>query len=248
MQSNFEKERIRKEDREKKANLRALLNEEEKEAIREKDRLRKAAKRAAKRAALKQSQETSGKTISQNPHPKKSFHASNSVYLKNEREHNRVYKEQKRKGQTQGEAEYERIENLLIKRKSRAARSQTEKELDKQKARDGMKFERILPFKKRRPKGQREEYMWWQFWKKSYDNKELIRKKLPKYAEKFEEWEAKCQNPYEEDGEKEATRVGMTAREKIDEKNRKDKLERKNAKEEPINIKTEIISYMGRGG
>ena len=72
-----------------------------------------------------------------------------------------MYKEQKRKGQTQGEAEYERIENLLIKRKSWAARSQTEKELDKQKARDGMKFERILPFKKRRPKGQREEYMWW---------------------------------------------------------------------------------------
>ena len=27
--------------------------------------------------------------------------------------------------------------------------------------------------------------------------KELIRKKLPKYAEKFEEWESKFQNPYE---------------------------------------------------
>ena len=89
-----------------------------------------------------------------------------------------------------------------------------------------MQLQKILPFKKRRPYGQREEYMWWQFWKKSFDNKELLRKKLPDYAKKFEQWETKSENPFIVDEKEEERRLSMTAREKLDEKNRKRKLER----------------------
>ena len=199
MQTKFEKERIKEQDRENKANRRALMTDEEKEKMREKDRLRK----AAKRAALKQSKDMSQESVPVRPLPRETSRIPNPVYIKNEREHNRVYKERKREGQTKGEAEFERIENLLIKRKSRAARSKTQIDVDKQKAREGMQFVRILPFKKRRPKGQREEYMWWQFWKKSFENKELVRRKLPIYAGKFEEWEAKFQNPYENEEKEE---------------------------------------------
>ena len=41
MQTKFEKERIKEQDRENKANRRALMTDEEKEKMREKDRLRK---------------------------------------------------------------------------------------------------------------------------------------------------------------------------------------------------------------
>ena len=98
---NHDKKIIREKDRADKAKKPAMMTEEEKQKMREKDRIRK----ASKYVSLKK-----GKTPS-NP------------YVKNEREHNRKYKELKRQRQTEGEAEFERIDNLLIKRRSRAARS-----------------------------------------------------------------------------------------------------------------------------
>ena len=95
-----------------------------------------------------------------------------------------------------------------------------------------MKFARILPFKQRRPKGQREEYMWWKFWQKGIENKELLRKKLPQYAEKFEQWETKSQNPYADEEKEEERQSTMTWKEKRDELNRKRKLEREKVLEE----------------
>ena len=204
MITNFDKQQIREKDRVEKARKRAMMTEEEKERVREKDRIRK----ASKYVSLKK-----GKNPS-------------IPYVKNEREHNRKYKEMKRQRQTEGEAEFERIDNLLIKRRTRAARSEEEKEADKKRAQEDMQLQKILPFKKRRPYGQREEYMWWQFWKKSFDNKELLRKKLPDFAKKFEEWDAKSENPFIVEEKEEERRLSMTAREKLDEKNRKRKLER----------------------
>ena len=68
--------------------------------------------------------------------------------------------------------------------------------------------------------------MWWQFWKKGLENKELLRKKLPVFAKRFEEWEAKSENPLEIEEKEEEKKASMTIREKLDEKNRKSKLER----------------------
>ena len=89
-----------------------------------------------------------------------------------------------------------------------------------------MKFEKILPWKQRRPKGQREEYIWWKFWQKGLENKELLREKISKYAEKFEKWEAKSQNPYAVQEKEEERQSAMTWKEKRGEQNRKHKLER----------------------
>ena len=218
MQSKHEKERTKEQDRENKAKRRALMSDEEREKVREKDRLQK----AAKRAAMKKSEEKV---------PRQTYRTPNPIYIKNEREHNRMYKEKKRKGQSEGEAEFERIDNLLIKRKSRAKRSAEEKEKDKKEAREGMKYVKIIPFKKRHPKGQREEYMWWQFWKKSFENKEIMRKRLPIYAEKFEGWERRSQNPYDKEEKEEERQLAMTSMEKRDEKNRKCRLQRENVLE-----------------
>ena len=134
MITNHDKKMIREKDRADKAKKRAMMTEEEKQKMREKDRIRK----ASKYVSLKK-----GKTPS-------------VPYIKNEKEHNRKYKELKRQRQTEGEAEFERIDNLLIKRRSRAARSEEDKEADKKRAREDMQLEKIVPFKKRRPYGQRE--------------------------------------------------------------------------------------------
>ena len=67
---------------------------------------------------------------------------------KGNREQQNVQGEEEQ-GQSEEEAEFERIHNLIIKRKSRARRSKEEKERDKEEAREGMRYERILPFKKR---------------------------------------------------------------------------------------------------
>ena len=204
MQTNFDKKCIQEKDRADKARKRAMMTEDEKQQMREKDKLRKAAKRVLT----------------------KKEKISNAEFCKRERENNRVYQEKRRKGQSEGEAEYERISNILIKRQSRAKRSAEEKERDKKEAREGMKYVKILPFKKRQPKGQREEYMWWQFWKKSFENKEIIKKRLPKYAEKFDGWERKSQNPYEKEEKEVERQLAMTTMEKRDEKNRKCRLQR----------------------
>ena len=185
------------------------MTEEEKERVREKDRLRK----AAKTVAVKEKK------------PSK-------YCCERERENNRKYKEKKRQGQSEGEAELERIENLLIKRKTRAGRSKEQIERDKVEAREGMKFEKILPFKKRRPFGRQEEYLWWKFWQKSFENKELLRKKHPEFAERFEEWEAKSKNPYAAQEEEEEYQSSMTDQEKLAEKNQKRKIERQRILEE----------------
>ena len=62
--------------------------------MREKYRLRKAAKRIST----------------------KKDKISNAEFCKRERENNRMYKEKRRQGQSEGEAEFERIDNLLIKK------------------------------------------------------------------------------------------------------------------------------------
>ena len=42
-----------------------------------------------------------------------------------------------------------------------------------------------MKFKVRRTKGESEEYLWWKFWNKGDNNKEIILKKLPQLATKF---------------------------------------------------------------
>ena len=94
-------------DKERKAKKRAALTEKEKSRQREKDRLRKAAKKTPAPANWR----TLPRKGKKHPVP----------YTEPER--NRMYQEKRRLGRT----EFERIENLLIKRNTRANRSEEEK-------------------------------------------------------------------------------------------------------------------------
>lgn len=175
--SKEEREKNLDKDIERKAKKLATMTQEQRDEMREKDRLRKAAKRAKERSQ-------SEPTLKQ--------------YNDNTREVNRRCQEKKRANQSEAEKEYERIENLLIKRRSRSARTKEEVESDNFKAKQGMEYERLIPFNGRRRYKCREEFHWWQYWKKGEKNKEILRKKLPEYAEKFTNWDSKKENPYAE--------------------------------------------------
>ena len=56
-------------------------------------------------------------------------------------------------------------------------------------------MERLIPFKARRRYKCREEYLWWRYWNNGEEYRELLRKKLPDFAERFTEWDLKKQNP-----------------------------------------------------
>ena len=175
--SKEELEKNRAKDNERKAKKLATMTQEQRDEMREKDRLRQAAKRAKERSKSE-------------PTPKQ--------YNDNTREVNRRCQEKKRANQSEAEKEYERIENLLIKRRSRSARTKEEVESENLKAKEGMRYERLIPFKGRRRYKCREEFHWWQYWKIGAENKDILRKKLPEYAERFTEWDSKKENPYAE--------------------------------------------------
>ena len=90
---------------------------------------------------------------------------------------------------------------MLIKRNSRAKRSTEKKEEDKTKANKGMRMIKdqghVMKFKVRRSKGEGEEYLWWKFWNKGDSNKEILTKKLPEFAAKFQDWDQDGKGPYD---------------------------------------------------
>ena len=175
--SKEEREKNLAKDVERKAKKLAALTQEQRDEMREKDRLRKAEKRAKERSKSA-------------PAPK--------TYNDNTREVNRRCQEKRRANQSEGEKEYERVENLLTKRRSRSARTKEEIESDNVKAKQGMDYVKIIPFKARGLTKCTEDFLWWQYWKKGEENKEILRRKLPDYAEIFTDWDSKKENPYEE--------------------------------------------------
>ena len=122
--SEDKKKVVREADKERKANKRASMTEEEKKAVKEKDRLRK---------ALKNSQ-VDGRSLPR----ERPWLDDRPVY--DEAAANREYKRRVKKSMTEEEHEFQRIQNLLIKRNSRAKRTSERKEEDKAKAVEGMRI------------------------------------------------------------------------------------------------------------
>ena len=150
--SEDRKKLLREADRERKAMKRASMTEEERNAVKEKDRLRKAKKKTS---------EVDGRTLPRD----RPWLDNRPVY--DEVVANREYKRRMKQSQTEEENEFQRIQNLLIQRTSRAKRTTERKEEDKAKANEGMKKIKekghIMKFKVRRTKGEGEEYLWWKF-------------------------------------------------------------------------------------
>ena len=115
-----EKRRLMREaDKERKAKKRASMTEEEKSAMKERDRLRK---------AMKKTIQVDGRTL-----PRERTCIDNRpVYDKAAA--NREYKRKVKESMTDVEHEFMKIQNLLIKRKSRAKRTMEKKEEDKARA------------------------------------------------------------------------------------------------------------------
>lgn len=180
-----EKRRLMREaDKERKAKKRASMTEEEKNAVKEKDRLRK---------AMKKTSQVDGRTLPR----ERPWLDNRPVY--DEAAANREYKRRVKESMTEEEQEFQKIQNLLIKRKSRAKRTSERKEEDKARAKEGMKIIKekgnIMKFKARRTKGDGEEDLWWKFWKKGNENREILLNKLPEIAAKFQEWETAGKGP-----------------------------------------------------
>ena len=203
------------------AKRRASMTEEEKARQREKDRLRK----SAKKVPAPENWRTLPRKWKKPPTP----------YT--EPEKNRLYQENRRLRRSEAEAEYERIEKLLMMRNARAKRSDEERIEQNETAKNDMQLEPILPFESRRKsKGHKEEYLWWKFWKQGDEYKAILRTKLPEFGAKFDMWDSGSQNPYKIDEEKEEEWNGMSHCEQRYERN---KLRRKLIKEklnQPIDM------------
>lgn len=219
--SEEERNKLRERDRENRARQRKAMSDEQREQMREKDRLSKAQKKSEsklehylekwqihvehKHLVNWQSQFDKIQWSYWEKQPllntkdrSKSEPRKTPKWVLTEKEDQRKYRRDKRGKLSEAEKEYERIENLLIKRRSRSARTEAEVKSDNFKAMEGMQLERLIPFKGRRRYKCREEYLWWQYWKKGEEFKVILREKLPDFAERFTEWDSKKENPYAE--------------------------------------------------
>ena len=199
--SKDDKERIKANDRARKAREAAEMTEEEKAERREKDRERKARKRAEKfdmsdeveamereldrrRKADERTREREQKGLVKNAHL--------TGYLKNERERNCQYKIKMRKGRSQEQVEYDKIKDLIRKREVRISRTKEEQNKDKEKAKEGMRQGRYYGYlgdemKRSKSKFKSIDRLWRCFWDSSDAAKELLKKKEIEIAEKLEE-------------------------------------------------------------
>ena len=199
--SKDDKERIKANDRARKAREAAKMTEEEKAERREKDRERKARKRAEKfdmsdeveamereldrrRKADERAREREQKGLVKNAHL--------TGYLKNERERNCQYKIKMRKGRSQEQVEYDKIKDLIRKREVCISRTKEEQNKDKEKAKEGMRQGRYYGYlgdemKRSKSKFKSIDRLWRCFWDSSDAAKELLKKKEIEIAEKLEE-------------------------------------------------------------
>ena len=141
------------------------MSQEKKDAIKEKDRLRKR-KKVIEKKALTRNQE---------------------------RDNDVLYRRRVRAGMTAAEIEYEQAYNLLKQRKARQERDGKAHLLDNLKAKKGMRdlkeIGRVFAFMKRGKKEKDEEVLWWNFWSKGKQYKDVLTKKQPDIAAKMIEKE-----------------------------------------------------------
>ena len=141
------------------------MSEEKKDVIREKDKLQKR-KRAVAKKAFSRAQE---------------------------RENDMLYRRRVRAGMTAAEIEYEQVYNLLKQRKSRQSRDGKAHLLDNLKAKKGMRdlkeIGRVFAFMERGKREKDEEVLWWNFWIKGKQFKDILTNKQPEIAAKMLEKE-----------------------------------------------------------
>ena len=141
------------------------MSKEKKDVIKEKDRLRKR-KRVLEKKALTRNQE---------------------------RDNDVLYRRRVRASMTPAEIEYEQAYNLLKQRKSRQERDGKKHMLDNLKAKKGMRdlkeIGRVFAFMARGKREKDEDVIWWNFWNKGRQFKNVLTKKQPEIVTKMIEKE-----------------------------------------------------------
>ena len=152
------------------------MSPEEKDALKEKDKLRK------RKKALEKKINSPNEEI-----PKKVFSRSK------ERENDKLHRRRVRNGMTVAEIEYDQIYNRLRLRHSRQLRDGKAHLLDNLKAKKGMRdmkeIGRVFAFMERGKREKDEEVLWWIFWNKGKQFKDIVSKKNPEIAAKMIEKE-----------------------------------------------------------
>ena len=173
--SKEDRERVKANDRDRKARKEREMSEEERAARREKDKQRKALRRA-------QVREKQGK--------EKDSHLTG--YGWEEKEHNRQYKIRIRKARTQEEVKYDNIKALIREREFRKSRTKEDHNKDKEKAQEGMRQGRYYGYlgdrmERSKTKFKDVDRLWRCFWDSSDAAKQLLKERELEIAEKLEE-------------------------------------------------------------
>ena len=177
-----DRERIKAIDKEKKSQSRAQLTEEEKEEIKKRDRERKAKLRMER----KQQKEFEKRKKSEEDRDRQ---------IEKEMERARNSETKQRANRSEEEAEFHRIQQLLLMRTLREARNGKEHLLDNLKAKKGMReFHqngRVKDLEERSFRDIDEETIWYKFWRIGPRFRSVLQVKKPELAKKLEERQEK---------------------------------------------------------
>ena len=152
-----EKELARQKNKERMAEKRANMDNDEKEEAREKDRLRK---------------------------KKESNKVKEQICLENERELRKEYKIRMRKSRSEEQVEYDKLEYVIRKREFRKRLEDSELVEEREKSKLGMadfrSNGRVLEYNPRQVRDLDEMVLWKMFYQKGLKYKELLHKLKPK--------------------------------------------------------------------
>ena len=219
--SKEEREKVKAYDRNRKSLKARGMSEEQREERREKDKQRKSLERSQKKEREKKEKNAS---------------------TWNEKEYNREYKVRIRGARTLEEKEYDNIKAKIRMREFRENRSKEDHNIDKDKAREGMKQGRYYGYlddeiKRSKTKFKSVGRIWRDFWDSSDAAKELLKKREAEIAAQLEEEDRNesdlAAKLAEEDVEKDAERIRLNA-DRIKIWRKKIRLELQNALNEPI--------------
>ena len=175
MMTDEQKEAARIKDKQRKAEKRANMDNDEKEKIKEKDRLRKR---------------------------KETTRVKEQIYLENERELNRAYKIKMRSTRSEEQIEFDKLEYVIRKREFRKRLDEDKLAQEKEKSKVGMaEFRskgRILDYNPRNVRDLDEMVLWTIFSQRGSKYKELLHKLKPEKASKIIEKNAQESNLEEE--------------------------------------------------
>ena len=219
--SKQDREKVKAYDRNRKSLKGRGMSEEQRAEKREKDRQRKSLERAQKKEREKKEKNAS---------------------TWNEKEYNREYKVRIRGARTLEEKEYDNIKAKIRMREFRKNRSKEDHNIDKDKAREGMKQGRYYGYlddeiKRSKTKFKSVDRIWRDFWDSSDTAKELLKKREAVIAAQLDEEDRNesdlAAKLATEDEAKDAERKRLNA-DRIKAWRKKRRMELQNALNEPI--------------